>query len=519
MVGVVVYAVILGQAPGVVETSIGKLSGRMVEHTFVVSPDNRRVAFVDKREGKECVVVDGVAGKLYDAIPTIPLTEAGRPPSIEFSQDGKRVGYTVKDGDGYRVVVDGEAGPQFKSIAVGAVDFSPDGKRFAYIASDGDADFVVIDGKPSGKFDYVSEGGRVFSLDSQHWLFYGRRGEIEYAVLDGIEMASDVYKPHPSFFENGHSTDVKKVGEKWVVYIDGKPSKAYDSIGNNIEFSADGKHYLFRARDASGTFLVVDGVEGKRWPAIDENSYKFTPDGRTSHVVKIAAESYVVIGDKAEKSYEWVSEPTFSKNGSSMAYVADSKGKRFVVHNGKKGKDYLDIGHYPRFMGPNDTLMYVGKDQQMELNYGDKVFPYLDVDDFRASELGNSLIYSAKTIDGWGAYVDFKLVAKFDDGPPAVVISEDGKHWAACGPTGNQVVVYHDGKEVQKFDTLQSLVLRESDGRLISVGQEGAKVTLNGVEGGTRTYDRLMSMPYLDTNGVLWLVVQRSGEFFSVKVG
>jgi hypothetical protein len=518
MVIAALCAVAIVQSPTVTETSLGKIPPGMVEHSLTVAPNNDRIAFVEKRGSKECVVIDGVAGKLYDAIPSIPLTEGGRVPQITFSRDGKRVGYTAKDGDKYRVVVDGQEGALYSSIAVGALEFSRDGSRWAHKAKSEGREFVVFDGIESKGYDYVATQHGFFSLDSKHTLFYAERNKQKFAVQDGVEILDERYHGHPAFFESGHATDVRKVGEKWVVYVDGMPSKPYDSVGNNIEFSPDGKRHLFQASDRNGDFLVVNGVEGKRFPSIDENSYKFTPDGRTVHVVKIAGESYVVIDDKPGQSYDWVSEPVFNRDGSSMAYVAEENDKRFVVVNGKKGKEYKDIDWFPSF-GQNGVLYYVGKNDRAELNYGDTTVALDDLRSIGTSSENKRVTYVAKDSAGWGAFVDHKRVASFDDSSAGVVITRDGSHWAAWGKKGENVAVIHDGQELLLAQDVALLYFDRVTHRLICLARRNGSLRLHTPGAQPQSYDELLSTPYEDAQGVTRFIARRNGEIFAVKIG
>ena len=519
MVIAALCAIVVNQTPTVTETSLGKAPAGIVENSITVSPANNGIAFVEKRDGKECVVVDGVPGKLYDAIPSMPLTEAGRVRQIEFSRDEARVGYTAKDGNKYRVVVNGEEGPAFERISVGAVDFSRDGKRWAYAAMNGESEYVVIDGVQSKPFDYVATDEGFFSLDSKHSLFYAERNKKRIAVQDGVEIADEHYHGHSAFFESGHATDVRKVGEKWVVYIDGMASKPYDAIGNNIEFSADGKRHLFQATDRTGDFLVVNGAEGKRFPSIDENSYKFTPDGRTVHVVKIAIESYVVIDDKPEASYDWVSEPTFNKDGTSMAYVAEKNDKRFVVHDGKKGKEYSDIRQFPYFM-QNDVLIYSGVgDAVVELSFGTTVVQLKDLGEAYSQPGSKSVMFIGQDAAGWGAFLDHKRVANFDSSAAEATLSADTKHWAAWGKRGEKVAVVCDGREMFQLDEVTLVHLRKGDGSMVCIGERSGKLMLFAPEERAQTYDSIVAWPQVDGQDAVWFIAKRNGEFFRVKIG
>ncbi len=93
------------------------------------SDDLRRVAYVQKHpEGKGLAVfVDGQPGASSDW-PSCPV----------FSPDGKQFAYVAERGKVQFVVVDGQAGPPFKSIltfdGIPAISFSPDSRRIAYLA-------------------------------------------------------------------------------------------------------------------------------------------------------------------------------------------------------------------------------------------------------------------------------------------------------------------------------------------------------------------------------------------------
>src|SRR5215831_18338815 len=116
------------------EVSLGKLPPGEVEHSRVISADQKHIAYTVKTSDGEFVMVDGVAGKTYTSILRVPLTEAGVQPQIKFSPDGRRTAYVARRGEKFLVVVDGKEGSEFDRIRVGAPNFSPDSQRFAYFA-------------------------------------------------------------------------------------------------------------------------------------------------------------------------------------------------------------------------------------------------------------------------------------------------------------------------------------------------------------------------------------------------
>ncbi|MDK1032441.1 MAG: hypothetical protein QGD94_10575 [Planctomycetia bacterium] len=200
--------------------------------TFTVSPDNKRVAFVDIVEGKAAAVVDGKAGKQYDGISLDSFT---------FSPDSKRLAYAAKVGKKWFIVADGKEGPKYDEVGPyflgprreGLVIFSADSKHLAYLARVGNKRFVVTDGKEGERYGGIAQGSLTFSPDGKRLAF------------------------------------AAQVSKKWVVVADGRRQKEYDAV-YALTFSPDSKHLAYVAEATKKWFVVVNGREGSEYEGIGE---------------------------------------------------------------------------------------------------------------------------------------------------------------------------------------------------------------------------------------------------------
>lgn len=115
---------------------------RVGKEYLVFSPDSRRVAYMAGSSDKMSVVVDGVAGPVYDGI----LLGSGP----TFSPDSQHLAYVGKREGKWRLVLDGSE-TECEEIAVNTLTFSPDGKHLAYIVDRGGKKLaLVLDGVQAG---------------------------------------------------------------------------------------------------------------------------------------------------------------------------------------------------------------------------------------------------------------------------------------------------------------------------------------------------------------------------------
>jgi len=202
--------------------------------SFYVS-DASQVLYKIHRGTKSCMVHNGIEGDWYD--------EVGYPC---ISAVGKRLAYKAKEGDKWRMVVDGveyrrhESRPEFT--------FSPDGRHFFY--SGQVSNKVIVDlARALNKL----VGKQVFKESWHYWY---------EAVLDGRRLDRYDYI-WPAFFtaDGKHVVFVAKYGGEWSVFVDGckaadvpRPFGYYTQREGGVIFPA-------RGNDSVWQILTISAVD------------------------------------------------------------------------------------------------------------------------------------------------------------------------------------------------------------------------------------------------------------------
>lgn len=429
---------------------------------IAVSPDQKRVAIVLKRDGNSTVVVNGNEEATFDEI-------SGRP---EFSPDSRRLAYTARRGESQRMVVDGVEGqsyglgndmypifsPDSKNVAyfarrgsntvvvVGASEskpyrmslrshtppaivFSPDSKRFAYSAELGAEQWTVVVDGVEGKV-YNSVTLPEFSPDSRHVLYVARRKKDKFVVLDDIEGLPFMDIPGSVQF----SPDGKRVAYQaqlsrgnYVLVVDGQPSQAYEHIDPSFfsaYFSPNSQHIVFAARKGKNVYVVLDGKESPACDGIAEMPL-FSPDSKQMAYAAARGWSTFIVLDGVEgKKYRNIYHPVFSPDSKHLAYVGLSTLSAFVVRDGKEGPGLLlgdgesanEIVFSPDSQRLACYLSVSGQATRVEMD-GKKSILYQRVE---RGSLGFSpdskhVAYWASPFSGeWRVYVDDYATAKYD---------------------------------------------------------------------------------------------------------
>lgn len=106
--------------------------------------------------------------------------------------------------------------------------------------------------------------------------------------------------------------------------LDGQPGELYLEVNEPL-FGPQG--LIFRAEVFGKHFLVESGVEGKKY---DEMAgLTLSPEGRPAFAARLDKEWFVVVGPEEKARYDRVGRPVF--NGSRLAYTAVKKNSAFVV--------------------------------------------------------------------------------------------------------------------------------------------------------------------------------------------
>lgn len=177
-------------------------------------------AYKIEKDGKWCVIFQGVEGKCYDSV-SRPI----------FSSDGKQFAYAAEN-DGRWVVVLNNSEETMAYDGVSSIVFSPDGTSVAIVAEKGEKELVIADGAEGKEYEDIS------TLET--WS--GPDGQVVFSP-DGEEIA---YK-------------VEEEGQEMVV-IDGEEGKKYDEIGN-FDFSEDSEQFAYEAETGDEDMIVIDGRE------------------------------------------------------------------------------------------------------------------------------------------------------------------------------------------------------------------------------------------------------------------
>ena len=255
-----------------------------------LSPDLKHVAWLRYSNGDVQVFLDGIAGAKYK--------EEVR--ELQFSPDSQRLAYAGKVGeDGWRVVVDGEAGPVYRIVQ--NIVFSPDSKRVGYYAWEKDGYRAVVNGVEKPACRWAEDTPVLFSPDS---------ARLAYVNSRSIRAVTRWEQEHCE--------------KQWVV-VDGRSGREYDRVGRPV-FSPDSKHVAYAARKNDKEMcVVVDGREGPRRPLIVRTPV-FSPN--SYHLAWVAADPWAS-SDKKRRQYLVVNNikaATYDKVFDEMFTFSDSLG-------------------------------------------------------------------------------------------------------------------------------------------------------------------------------------------------
>jgi len=267
---------------------------------------------VASREDKQMVVVDGSEGREYNRIESGPI----------FSPDSKDVTYTAKrDNKGFIVKNEIEVA-DFNSSRISLL--SPDGKKVAYICEKAGKKSVIFDGKQGKEYTKVTK--LTFSPNGKRLAYSAWYDDGMCAVIDGQEQQQ----------------------YKWVM---------------NITFSPDSKRVAYSAGAAeeyNEQFVIVDGIEGKRYKSQDPyvicefSPPFFSPDSKhIAYVVEMKDKSWVVLDEVEGRHYDeirkktiggwdnWDKSLAFSPDGK-IAYWAKRSNMWRIVVKGVESEDYWE---------------------------------------------------------------------------------------------------------------------------------------------------------------------------------
>ena len=321
---------------------------RVVRESLAVSPDGWRMAYAERVGDKGFrVVVDGQAG------PTYELVLRGTP---RFSADSRRVAYAALDQGAWRLVVDNFAGPPFERLT--APVLSPDGRHVACAALKNKAWRVLLDGQAGKPFEKIDPASLTFSPDGTRLAYAARQWDKWQVVCDG--------KPGEAFDEVGgirFSPDsrrmlhVARATSRWHAVVDGVKGPPFDAIEGRA-FSPNGQRVTYVARAEQKFRVVVDGFVGPACDGILEGTPAFSPDGRrVAYGVVRGNTAHVVLDGKAQRPYAAIAGLAFSPDSRRVAYAAQRGIVWHVVTDGVEGLPYDAIAKGTPVFSPDSRRM------------------------------------------------------------------------------------------------------------------------------------------------------------------
>jgi len=343
---------------------------------FVASPDARHLAWVERNEGRERVVLDGATEPFYEGVS-----------SIVFSEDGDHMAYVAGTarapvpGVNYAVVRDGVIGESYERVSVPQMDLH--GRMLAYFAETRNAPVtLVVNGSPRRPGDTIDEESFVLSREGGRFAFTvrqkdlyrlvtdaGVRGSYQSLVPSGVEFSPD--GEHMSFvisaLEPAFILDGKRF-DRWDRVL----GPVYDSVGKSLGYalryrdvwrvtirhparviqfetaddvsdlmlSPSGEHFAYlRTRPLGKRVVVLDTVPVGDYDRVE--GLTFSPDGK--HLAFAAGEGNrwrVVYRGDTTGLYEWVRNLVVSPSGGHWACWCGNEGKWRCVVDGMKGRAF-----------------------------------------------------------------------------------------------------------------------------------------------------------------------------------
>ena len=382
-----------GGAIAVVDGKPGRAYDNIGDFSF--SAQDTRFSYRAVKNGKQCIVVDGIEGPWYNGIPIknnklfssnsehfayVALTDTGCVlvlngkeqrhhfkliTDVVFSKGGTRFAYkgliegSIDKNQKWCVVADGKKHNVYNRIF--DIVFSSDSKHLAYSAVIGRDMVIVIDGKESKHKNQY--GLPVFSKDSKYLAYSFRQSDKFYFLMDNEKHGP--FENVAQFFYSPDSAQyafLAKKNGKFHCIINGEIGHGYDNI-SAFKFSPDSSRYIYGAIPREDRVqVVVDGTPGKEYWSIGEPY--FTPDSKHTiyrAMLDNAKLITIIDGNETENQYIGISPYVISEDSRHYACKAmlDLNHLVMIIDNKEYHRDgkYKIIGD-PHFSPDNNHVVY-----------------------------------------------------------------------------------------------------------------------------------------------------------------
>ncbi|HET6974706.1 MAG TPA: hypothetical protein VFI24_00170 [Pyrinomonadaceae bacterium] len=246
------------------------------------------------------------ADRQWNVVPKVSFERYGGGWEVTLSSDYSKVAYRAKAGGKVFAVINGKKELDFDEVRYLA--FNRDGSKLAYAAKLKDKWFIVIGDEKGPEFDKV--GPPVFSHDGSRLAYAAELSAKEFLVVDGQK------------------------GEE------------FNDISSPV-FSPDGNTLAFVARPIGSkkAALFVGGKKVAEHPIISDVT--FSPGGKLAYAAGDIENMSMIVGDQQGPQFDTVYAPTFSPDGTQVAYLALKsrlfKTKIFVVSGDYRGTEHTFV--------------------------------------------------------------------------------------------------------------------------------------------------------------------------------
>jgi thiol-disulfide isomerase/thioredoxin len=458
---------------------------------YIMSPAGLRVATITMRGSRHVILVDGVAGPLFDQKLQINgkafyernsgMNISGQLPPMVFSADGQRFAYCGRLGDEIVIVVDGKESVRLPNrqhsglFDQGPLGFSPGGKHFYYVYNDGSATRLVMNGQAGPEIAFGSAISIVFSPDDKRWAYatmpVGKRDEM-MLIVDGKEakyVAGPVAYSQLVFQSDGKLVCVATAKDGASVLVDGKPVVRAASIPEVAVSAKGGRLAAFIVKPGQAQpALWLDGKEIAGTDGVAE--VLFSPDGkRYAAVVGRPGRQWVVADGRKQNEYAGVRGNknrgalfgiSFTADSSKLVYTAGSGSAHFVVVEGEESDGFQSTPPRVSLSAKGAHIAYHG--QAVTDSFQQRTV----VVDGRKYQAPNTIVHDSLTFSPDGSRHAWRVSRVspdyvFVDGQElgfnraSMFFSPDGKHVVVAGTQEktNQYGLFvngtlvHDGKK------------------------------------------------------------------------
>jgi|GEM_PF-3908759 Tol biopolymer transport system component len=264
----------------------------------------------------------------------------------------------------------------------------------------------------------------------------------------------------PSFSLTGEQFAFNRLSPTWassVIYNGKELSDNFLTTYANPIFSPDGKNFVYfvsykdNRANAGNYHIIFNGQEYKNYQNVSAANFVFSGNSQYNAFPATSNGKMFIVYDKKEKTkYDYVSAPSLSPDGKTLAYSAKNKKdkKTSLIINDKVVSTYQDI-KYPIVFSTNSShIAYAVKDTK------------------------------------WSLYVDNKKVSANYDDIINISVTNSGKY-AFIGKKSNSYVANINGKESKSYISMAGLVISPDEKQSIFIARKGSNevAVINGKEG------------------------------------